>query len=56
MGFKMIRCSRCGRPLKSQKAIENGMGSHCMKMMEIKDSNHTSIYNFFEDGKTETRR
>ena len=28
----MTRCKRCGRPLKSEKSIEHGIGPGCEKI------------------------
>ena len=44
----MTTCRRCGRVLKSEKAIENGIGSHCKKLEHINPITTKPIMSYFE--------
>ncbi|WP_168170716.1 DUF6011 domain-containing protein [Viridibacillus sp. FSL H8-0123] len=47
----MNLCSRCNKPLKSKKSIENGIGPTCKKKKAIEDfeKNQMTIFDIIGD-------
>jgi hypothetical protein len=51
----MVKCLSCGRELKSQQSIVDGMGCVCKKKFEAKMQPNLIKYGLVENDKTKIR-